>query len=102
MSEVLAAKGPELIKQVNAVFHFEVREKEGDEATWFSIDLKNPPGYAKLGKEGVADATFTLLDDDLMAIANKTLNPQVAFFEGKMEIDGNMGAAMKFTPDLLG
>lgn len=75
MAGVLETKGPDLIKQVNAVFHFEVREKEGDEPTYYSIDLKNAPGFAKEGKHGDSDATFIILDEDLVAIANKTLNP---------------------------
>jgi putative sterol carrier protein len=41
------------------------------------------------------------LDDDLCAIAAGSLNPQVAFMQGKMKIKGNMAAATKFTPDLL-
>ena len=47
------------------------------------------------------EAHFFMVDDDLIAIAQGSLNPQMAFMQGKMKIKGNMAAAMKFTPDLL-
>jgi putative sterol carrier protein len=34
-------------------------------------------------------------------LAQGTLNPQIAFLQGKMKIKGNMGAATKFTPEFL-
>jgi putative sterol carrier protein len=37
---------------------------------------------------GTADATFSILDDDLISMANGTLNPQQAFMQGKMKIKG--------------
>ena len=67
----------------------------------WTIDLKNGGGAVKKGKEGTADATFSLLDDDVVSLFNGTLKPQTAFMQGKMKIKGNMQAAMKFTPDLF-
>jgi len=51
------------------------------------------------GKNGKADATFSLVDADAVGLFDRTLNPQTAFMQGKMKIKGNMGAAQKFTPD---
>ena len=101
MAPHLEANGADLVKKVGAVFHFEVSAAKDQPATAFTVDLKNGNGAIKKGKEGTADATFILLDDDLIAIAQGKLNPQVAFMQGKMKIKGNMGKATKFTPDLL-
>ena len=97
----LASTGKDLVAKIKAVFHFEVLPAAGAQGVWFTVDLKNGNGAISKGQNGKADATFTLLDDDLIAVANGTLNPQVAFMQGKMKIKGNMAMATKFTPDVL-
>ena len=41
------------------------------------------------------DVTLSLKDDDLVALMTGKLNPQKAFFQGKLKVQGNMGLAMK-------
>lgn len=67
----------------------------------WTVDLKNGSGSVKKGKEGTADATFTLTDADAAGLFDGSLKPNTLFMQGKMKIKGNMQAAMKFTPDLF-
>jgi sterol carrier protein 2 len=96
---LLKASGADIVKKVGYVYHFEIAPAKGQPPVVWTLDLKNGNGSLKKGKEGKADATFALTDDDAVALFDKKLNPQTAFMQGKMKIKGNMGAAQKFTPD---
>ncbi|KAM3144367.1 hypothetical protein pb186bvf_003531 [Paramecium bursaria] len=101
MEPLFKTEGAALVKKVGAVFHFEISKAKGETPTVWTIDLKNGTGSLTKGKNGTADATFSLLDDDFILLSEGKLNPQQAFMQGKMKIKGNMAAATKFTPDLL-
>jgi alkyl sulfatase BDS1-like metallo-beta-lactamase superfamily hydrolase len=97
----LATQGAEAVKKVGYVYFMEVAPAKGKPATTWTIDLKNGNGSIKEGKEGKADATFTILDNDAADLFSGKLNPQTAFMQGKLKIKGNMQAALKFTPDIF-
>ncbi|CAK92171.1 unnamed protein product (macronuclear) [Paramecium tetraurelia] len=101
MDPFIKSQGAELVKKINAVYYFEVSKAKGETPEVWTVDLKNGTGAISKGKVGTADATFTMIDDDMIAMAQGKLNPQQAFMQGKMKIKGNMAAATKFTPDLL-
>ncbi|CAG9316947.1 unnamed protein product [Blepharisma stoltei] len=101
MAPILQTTGADLVKKIGAIYHFEILAAPGAEPVVFTIDLKNGNGSFAKGRVGTADATFTMTDDDLIAVAQGKLNPQVAFMQGKMKIKGNMAKASKFTPDIL-
>ena len=101
MGPVLEKQGAAVVAKVGAVFHWELRAKKGDAPTYVTIDLKNGNGKVAMGKEGKADATFIMLDDDFMKLTAGKLKPQDAFMTGKMKIKGNMAKAMKFNPSVL-
>jgi len=102
MGEALKANGKNICQQVNSIFHFEVLKSADDKnPTVFSIDMKNAPGSIKEGKFDKPDATFTMLDENIVLLADGKLNAQQAFLQGKMKIKGNISAAMKFKPEYM-
>ncbi len=44
-----------------------------------------------------ADATITITLEDAVAMMEGNLNPTMAFMQGKLSVDGNMGMAMKLS-----
>lgn len=95
-------EGKDLVPKVAAIFAFQITRTKGSPVeSVYEIDLKNGQGLAKKGKPEKADATFTMTDDDFEQVCLGKLNPQMAFMQGKMKIQGNMGKATKFTPDLF-
>lgn len=101
MEPFLKEQGTATVKKVGFVYHFEIAPSKGKAPEFFTVDLKNGSGSIKNGKEGKADATFVLVDQDAVDLFTGKLNPQTAFMQGKMKIKGNMQAALKFTPDLF-
>ena len=101
-SFVNRGEGKDLIKKVDAVFNFEIKEtKKGPVVKSFVIDLKNGQGKVYAGNEKTANSTFTMVDGDFEKVCMGTLNPQNAFIQGKMKIKGNMKKATLFTPELF-
>jgi 3-hydroxyacyl-CoA dehydrogenase/3a,7a,12a-trihydroxy-5b-cholest-24-enoyl-CoA hydratase len=103
MKEYLArGEGKSQVGKVSAVFSFEILKAKGQKPTLiYEIDLKNGQGDVHQRKATKADATFTMTDNDFHSVCMGSLNPQIAFMQGKMKIKGNMAAASKFTPDLF-
>ena len=95
-------EGKDLVKKVNSVFGFDILAKKGGKPVLsVTIDLKNGQGSVEFKKPASSDAIFTMVDGDFEQVCKGTLNPQVAFMQGKMKIKGNMAAATKFTPELF-
>lgn len=53
----------------------------------------NPPALADADKE--ADCRLKLSLDDFLKMVSGTLNPQMAFMTGKLQVEGDMGVAMQ-------
>lgn len=87
--------GREMVKKVNAIFQWDITQ-EGKIATQWTIDLKNDSGELYRGAaRHQADTTFMLSDEDFMQLVSGKLNPQKAFFSGKLHIKGNIMHSQK-------
>ncbi|KAI1883149.1 hypothetical protein AGOR_G00242250 [Albula goreensis] len=91
----LLEDGEQFVKKIGGIFAFKVKDgPEGKEATWV-VDVKNGKGSVNNDAEKKADCTIAMSDADLLALMTGKMNPQTAFFQGKLKITGNMGMAMK-------
>ncbi|KAM8930005.1 sterol carrier protein 2 [Pelodytes ibericus] len=91
----LEEEGEQYVKKIGGVFAFKVKDGPGGkEATWV-VDVKNGKGSVSADSDKKADCTITMADADLLALMTGKINPQTAFFQGKLKITGNMGMAMK-------
>uniref|UniRef100_A0A8D0CKU3 Peroxisomal multifunctional enzyme type 2 n=1 Tax=Scleropages formosus TaxID=113540 RepID=A0A8D0CKU3_SCLFO len=87
--------GPELVRKVNAVFQWEITQGGRTAAQW-TINLKSGTGSLQKGPySGKPDVTFTLSDEDFMKVVQGKLDPQKAFFAGKLKAKGNIMLSQK-------
>jgi len=89
----LKQNGAEYVKKINGIFCFKL--KSGDKEGVWVVDAKNGQGSVSFDPAGKGDVTISMEDDNLLALMSGKLNPQQAFFQGKLKIAGNMGLAMK-------
>ncbi|XP_025909803.1 non-specific lipid-transfer protein [Nothoprocta perdicaria] len=91
----LQEEGEQFVKKIGGVFAFKIKDgPDGKEATWI-VDVKNGKGSVDVNSDKKADCTITMADADLLALMTGKMNPQTAFFQGKLKVSGNMGMAMK-------
>ncbi|KAI4895553.1 hypothetical protein NFI96_027668, partial [Prochilodus magdalenae] len=89
------SEGDQFVKKIGGVFAFKVKDgPEGSEAVWI-VDVKEGKGSVHNDTSKKADCTIAMTDSDLLALMTGKMNPQTAFFQGKLKITGNMGMAMK-------
>eukprot|EP00794_Sanderia_malayensis_P013874 gene13874-15322_t len=86
---------PEVAKQINGVFLWKITNN-GQEAGQWVMDFKSTPAKVFKGSiDGKADCSLVVSDDDFVAMASGQLNPQQAFFGGKLKIKGNVMLSQK-------
>lgn len=82
-----------LIEKVRGVYGFKVTL--GSEEGYWIVDAKTEKGKVEFNGKLKPDVVITINDNDITDFISGKLNPQKAFFQGKIKIQGNMGMAMK-------
>jgi len=93
IEQQLKENGAEYVKKINGIFCFKL--KNGDKEGVWVVDAKNGTGSVAFNPAGKGDATISMEAENLVQLMTGQLNPQQAFFQGKLKISGNMGLAMK-------
>ncbi|ELU03279.1 hypothetical protein CAPTEDRAFT_212283 [Capitella teleta] len=89
----LKQSGKPFVDKVKGTFCFKIK-KDGKMGVWV-VDMKNGSGSVKYDPKGKAEVTITIDDEDFIKLLTNELNPQQAFFQGKMKLAGNLGLAMR-------
>lgn len=91
----LKSVGREVVKKANAVFEWHIT-KGGTVAAKWTIDLKSGSGEVYQGPaKGSADVTIIISDEDFMEVVFGKLDPQKAFFSGRLKARGNIMLSQK-------
>ncbi|KAI0849289.1 sterol-binding-like protein [Daldinia vernicosa] len=86
------------IKQGNAIFAFNIKNKAGETESWH-IDLKETGTVGKgLGEKPTV--TLSLSDEDFGKLVTGQANAQRLFMSGKLKIKGDVMKATKLQPIL--
>uniref|UniRef100_A0A667YED6 Sterol carrier protein 2 n=1 Tax=Myripristis murdjan TaxID=586833 RepID=A0A667YED6_9TELE len=93
----LQEDGEEYVKKIGAVFAFNVKNGPDGKEGLLVVDVKNGKGCISTdpGMFKALNCTVAIDDEDLLALMTGKLNPQTAFYQGKLKLSGNLSMALK-------
>ncbi|PNF18238.1 Non-specific lipid-transfer protein [Cryptotermes secundus] len=95
LEAAMQADEDNLIEKVRGIYAFKVRNGPNGKEGYWIVNAKTDKGSVEFNGKAKPDVTFIMDDGDVVDLISGKLNPQKAFFQGKIKIQGNMGLAMK-------
>ncbi|XP_036357244.1 peroxisomal multifunctional enzyme type 2 isoform X1 [Octopus sinensis] len=83
---------PQIMTKINAVFLWNITKNGNEPVSQWTLDLTPSGGgiYHGAPKDKKAQCTLVTDDDVLLQLFRREINPQKAFFSGKLKVSGNM------------
>lgn len=83
-----------LVSRHRAIYGLKVQKDNGEEGLWI-INTKSGKGKIEFNGKDKPEVIFTVKDSDIIELLTGAIEPQKAFFQGKIKIKGNIGLALK-------
>lgn len=84
-----------LIERARGIYGVKIINGPGGAEGYWVINAKTGKGSVEFNGKTKPDVIFTISDNDITDFISGKLNPQKAFFQGKIKLQGNVSFAMK-------